>query len=64
MIWNREGKLWYSKEVIDEIVKCLTPILEDMQCLNCDGYGYDNGCIDTKCGYYQANQIMELINGL
>lgn len=31
------------------------------QCDNCDGCGYDNGCVDTECGTYQANEILQLM---
>lgn len=64
MIWNRDGKLWYSKEVIDEIKELLEPVLYAGHCDCCDGCGVNDGCGDFECGTFAANKIMELINGL
>jgi hypothetical protein len=55
MIWNRDGKIWYSQELIDDIKELLEPILHSGKCFRCDG------CGDTECGMFAAKRIMELI---
>ena len=62
MIWNRNGKIWYSKEFVDDIKELLEPVLHSGKCSRCDGCGVDEGCGDTKCGMFAATRIMELIN--
>lgn len=61
MIWNRDGKIWYSKDIIDKIKASIEPVLLAGHCDNCDGCGYVNGCNDFECGMYQANKIWELL---
>lgn len=61
MIWNRDGKIWYSQELIDDIKELLEPVLHSGKCFRCDGYGVDDGCGDTECEMFAATRIMELI---
>lgn len=63
MIWNREGKVWYSADVIEKIEKHADTALQTYQCNNCDGIGYYEGCMDEKCATYQLIKIIDIIEG-
>lgn len=54
---------WYSEDVIEKIKDCAVTVLNSDHCCNCDGVGYYDGCNDIGCGTYQANKILDIIEG-
>lgn len=64
MIWNRDGKTWYSEELINDIKEIAQRVINADHCANCDGIGFDNGCGDMSCGTFASNIILELINNV
>lgn len=45
------------KQVAENLLKVVN---EDL-CNNCDGCGYDNGCLDEGCGTYEAHKCLDLL---
>lgn len=48
--------------VLKQIVESLRQVAYAGHCSNCDGCNYDNGCVDTECGTYQALKSLELLD--
>ena len=63
-IQNRKG-CYCCEDITDclfkRIVENLKTVINSNLCKNCDGCGYDYGCKDVNCGYYQAHKCWELI---
>ena len=63
MKWVKDGKTWYSADVIKKIEKHANIALAANCCNRCDGVGYYEGCMDINCATYQMNKIMDIIEG-
>lgn len=45
-----------------KVARNLFKVIEHDLCSNCDGSGYDMGCCDESCGFYQAMKSLEVLN--
>jgi hypothetical protein len=45
------------KKVAENLLKVVSADV----CSNCDGCGYDNGCLDDNCGTYAAHKCLDLL---
>lgn len=52
-----------TNKVINEISDIANNVRYAGNCDNCDGVGYDCGCMDTDCGTWACYKIIELIRG-
>ena len=45
------------KQVAENLLK----VVNAQVCNNCDGCGYENGCLDDDCGTYAAHKCLDLL---
>lgn len=53
-----EVKNCLFKQIADNLLRVVNADL----CNNCDGCGYDEGCLDDNCGTYEAYRCLELLD--
>lgn len=53
----QDVKLCPIKEVVENLIK----VVESDVCSRCDGCGYEDGCMDSCCGTYQAYKSLEVL---
>jgi len=50
------------RKILEKVRSNMQKVIDSQLCSSCDGCGYDNGCNDTECGFYQANKSIYIIN--
>ena len=58
---------WLKTKDIRKCIKKISDMANKVRyagnCNDCDGVGYDCGCMDTNCGTWACYRIIEIIRG-
>lgn len=61
---STEDKKCYDVEdcFLKKIAENLLKVVNSGVCNRCDGCGYDEGCMDSSCGTYNAYKCLDLLD--